>query len=192
MLIGAVLLNVGSCSTALYTHSVSTQSLRFQPQTSTQLYLIGLSMFSTTKPEKIELGLSSLLTEKRDWIRGRSIGLITNHTGVDAALRSNYRLLAEAPACQLSAIFTPEHGLWGAVQDGITVNNTDAAEGNPLSVPVFSLYGQSMRPTADQLQGIDLLIYDMQDVGSALLHLYFDPVVRDGSSRRLRNRVYCR
>ena len=123
-------------------------------------------MFSTTKSQKIELGLSSLLTEKRDWIRGRSIGLITNHTGVDAALRSNYRLLAEAPACQLSAIFTPEHGLWGAVQDGITVNNTDAAEGNPLSVPVFSLYGQSMRPTADQLQGIDLLIYDMQDVGA--------------------------
>ena len=127
-------------------------------------------MSSTTKPEKIELGLSILLTEKRDWIRGRSIGLITNHTGVDATLQSNYRLLAETPECQLSAIFTPEHGLWGAVQDGVAINSrgevTSPLRGeNPMSVPIFSLYGQSMRPTADQLQGIDLLIYDMQDVG---------------------------
>ena len=141
-------------------------------------------MSSTTNPHKIELGLSILLREQSDWIRGKSIGLITNHTGVDATLRSNYRLFAEAPACQLSAIFSPEHGLWGAVQDGIAINNVDAKKHpskdpneNPLSVPVFSLYGQSMRPTASQLEGIDLLIYDMQDVGaryytyiSTLLH----------------------
>ena len=134
-------------------------------------------MSSTPKPPKIELGLSILLAEKRDWIQGKSIGLITNHTGVDAALQSNYRLFAEAPECQLSAIFSPEHGLWGAVQDGIAINNIDTPDGNPLSVPVFSLYGQSMRPTANQLEGIDLLVYDMQDVGaryytyiSTLLH----------------------
>jgi uncharacterized protein YbbC (DUF1343 family) len=134
-------------------------------------------MSSTPKPPKIELGLSILLAEKRDWIQGKSIGLITNHTGVDAALQSNYRLFTEAPECQLSAIFSPEHGLWGAVQDGIAINNIDTPDGNPLSVPVFSLYGQSMRPTANQLEGIDLLVYDMQDVGaryytyiSTLLH----------------------
>ena len=118
----------------------------------------------------IELGLTVLLTEKRDWVRGKSIGLITNHTGVDATLRSNYRLLAEASDCQLSAIFTPEHGLWGAVQDGITINSVDNSDEDLLrarleNVPVFSLYGQSMRPTADQLEAIDLLVYDMQDVG---------------------------
>ena len=118
------------------------------------------------RSQQTELGLSVLLTEKSDWIRGKSIGLITNHTGVDATLRSNYRLFAEAPACQLSAIFTPEHGLWGAVQDGIAVKSMDTVDGNSLSVPVFSLYGQSMRPTADQLEGIDLLVYDMQDVGA--------------------------
>lgn len=135
-------------------------------------------MSSTTKLEKIELGLSVLLTEKRDWIRGKSIGLITNHTGLDATLRSNYRLFAEAPECQLSAIFSPEHGLWGAVQDGIAINSMDTSAENPLSVPIFSLYGQAMRPTAHQLKGIDLLVYDMQDVGaryytyiSTLLHV---------------------
>ena len=116
---------------------------------------------TTNSQTPVELGLSVLLTEKRDWIQRKSIGLITNHTGVDATLQNNYRLFAEAPACQLSAIFTPEHGLWGAVQDGIGINNR-----NLLNVPVLSLYGQSMRPTADQLQGIDLLVYDMQDVGA--------------------------
>ena len=134
------------------------------------------------KPPKIELGLTVLLTEKRDWIQGKSIGLITNHTGVDATLQSNYRLFAEVPDCQLSAIFSPEHGLWGAVQDGIAISSTDNSDENlPQAhlenVSIFSLYGQSMRPTADQLEGIDLLIYDMQDVGvryytyiSTLLH----------------------
>ena len=118
------------------------------------------------KSQQTELGLSILLREKSDWIRGKSIGLITNHTGVDATLRSNYRLLAEASACQLSAIFSPEHGLWGAVQDGIAVKSVDTPDENPLSVPIFSLYGQSMRPTEAQLEGIDVLIYDMQDVGA--------------------------
>ena len=139
-------------------------------------------MSPTEKLPKIKLGLTVLLTEKHDWIQGKSIGLITNHTGVDATLQSNYRLFAEAPDCQLSAIFSPEHGLWGAVQDGIAISSTDNSDENLSqarleNVPIFSLYGQSMHPTADQLEGIDLLIYDMQDVGvryytyiSTLLH----------------------
>ncbi len=129
------------------------------------------------KSPQIELGLTVLLTEKRDWIQGKSIGLITNHTGVDATLQSNYQLFSEAPDCQLSAIFSPEHGLWGAVQDGISVSSVDNSQGHLENIPVFSLYGQSMRPTVEQLEGIDLLIYDMQDVGvryytyiSTLLH----------------------
>ena len=118
------------------------------------------------KSQQIELGLRVLLSEKSDWVRGKSIGLITNHTGLDATLRSNYRLFAEAPDCQLSAIFSPEHGLWGAVQDGIAVKSVDTPDRNSLNVPIFSLYGQSIRPTREQLEGIDLLIYDMQDVGA--------------------------
>ena len=148
-------------------------------------------MFSipTVQQQKIELGLDVLLTEKNDWIRGRSIGLITNHTGVDTTLWSNYRLFAEMPECRLSAIFSPEHGFWGAVQDGIAVDSLEVPDENAsrstpqsktphlTSVPVHSLYGQSIRPTVNQLEGIDLLVYDMQDVGaryytyiSTLLH----------------------
>ncbi len=139
-------------------------------------------MSSTAQQQKVELGLNVLLTEKRDWIRGKSIGLITNHTGVDVTLRSNYRLFAEEPSCRLSGIFSPEHGFWGAVQDGIAVDSLKVLDENasqsPLArVPVYSLYGQSTRPRANQLEGIDLLVYDMQDVGaryytyiSTLLH----------------------
>lgn len=139
-------------------------------------------MSFTTKSQKTELGLTVLLTEKSDWIRGKSIGLITNHTGVDTALGSNYRLFAEASSCRLAAIFSPEHGFWGAVQDGIAVDSLDVSDKNAshshrASIPVYSLYGQSIRPTVNQLEGIDLLVYDMQDVGaryytytSTLLH----------------------
>ena len=122
-------------------------------------------MSSATNPQQTELGVTVLLTKELDWIQRKSIGLITNHTGVDNNLQSNYRLFSEISECQLSAIFSPEHGLWGAVQDGIAVNSIDTPNGN-INVPVFSLYGQSMRPTASQLEGIDLLVYDMQDVGA--------------------------
>lgn len=132
-------------------------------------------MSFTERSRTIELGLTVLLTEKRDWIQGKSIGLITNHTGVDATLQSNYRLLAEDADCQLAAIFSPEHGLWGAVQDGIAVDSAltspeiykdnGRSTSDLIAEKVFSLYGQSMRPTPEQLEGIDLLIYDMQDVG---------------------------
>ena len=146
-------------------------------------------MFSTAQQQKIQLGLNVLLTEKSDWIRGKSIGLITNHTGVDTTLRSNYRLLAKVSSCRLSAIFSPEHGFWGAVQDGIAVNSLNVPDENLsrrniqaktpylASIPVYSLYGQSIRPTVSQLEGIDLVVYDMQDIGarsytyiSTLLH----------------------
>ena len=128
-------------------------------------------MPSTTKQPKIELGLHTLQTEKIDWISGKSIGLITNQTGVDAALQSNYRLFLEMGACQLFAIFSPEHGVWGAVQDGIAVSSLSGPDDNGLraylaNVHVYSLYGESTRPTAEQLRGIDLLVYDMQDVGA--------------------------
>ena len=128
-------------------------------------------MSATAQQQKVELGLNVLLTEKRDWIQGKSVGLITNHTGVDATLRSNYRLFAKDGSCRLSAIFSPEHGFWGAVQDGIAIDSLNVSDENAsqshlASIPVYSLYGQSIRPTANQLEGIDVLAYDMQDIGA--------------------------
>lgn len=128
----------------------------------------------------VELGITHLTT---DWqllryIEYKSIGLITNHTGVNENLLPTYQVIADLLPCRLSAIFTPEHGFGGAAQDGVAQNETYTldirrcvSEKPPhgidtVSVPVYSLYGENLRPTAEQLEGIDVLIYDIQDVGT--------------------------
>lgn len=128
----------------------------------------------------VELGITRLTTdwELRKYIEFKSIGLITNHTGVNEHLLPNYQLIADILSCRLSAIFTPEHGFNGAAQDGVAQTDTHTLDirrclskkppngVDTISVPVYSLYGENLRPTAEQLEGIDVLIYDMQDVGA--------------------------
>ena len=129
----------------------------------------------------VELGITHLTTDwhLRRYIEFKSIGLITNHTGVNENLLPNYQVIAELLSCRLAAIFTPEHGLGGAAQDGVAQNETyilDIRRGisdekrpdgiDTVSVPVYSLYGDNLRPTPEQLEGIDVLIYDIQDVGA--------------------------
>ncbi len=106
----------------------------------------------------VKTGLTVLLTERLDIIEGKSIGLITNSTGVDENLQSNISLLTEKG--NLKAVFSPEHGLWGAVQDAISIPSIKIDQ-----IPVYSLYGNVNKPTAEMLKGIDALIFDIQDVG---------------------------
>jgi uncharacterized protein YbbC (DUF1343 family) len=99
-------------------------------------------------------------------LRGLSVGLVAHPASVDANLRHAAELLADAPGVRLAALFGPEHGLLGHAQDLIAVN--DAAD--PASgLRAYSLYGdtyESLRPTAEQLRGLDALVIDLQDVGS--------------------------
>ena len=96
-------------------------------------------------------------------VEGRSIGLITNHTGVDPQFRSNVTLLAEHPEVGLTALFSPEHGIAGSTQAGIHVASES---GKSQHIPIHSLYGKTREPTTEMLGGIDALVYDIQDVGS--------------------------
>lgn len=89
------------------------------------------------------------------------VGLITNQTGVDAQGRRTIDLLAGAPGVKLAAIFSPEHGLAGNVDEPSVGNSIDAA----THLPVFSLYGDARRPTPQMLQGLDALVFDVQDAG---------------------------
>jgi uncharacterized protein YbbC (DUF1343 family) len=108
-------------------------------------------------------GITVLVTDSIHLIRGKRVGLITNHTGRDAAGISSIDLLAKAPGVRLTALFGPEHGLRGLAQAGEKVaSSVDSATG----VPVFSLYGSTRVPTAEMLKTIDVLVYDIQDVGS--------------------------
>jgi len=104
-----------------------------------------------------------LLQEKADLIKNRTIGLITNATGVDEELRDNVSLLAADGRFNLRAFFAPEHGFFGAAEDGLNVSFTVHER---TKTPVYSLYGETRKPTSEMLKDIDVLIFDIQDVGA--------------------------
>jgi uncharacterized protein YbbC (DUF1343 family) len=114
---------------------------------------------------RVASGLEQLLGDDRV-LRGRRVGLIANPTAVDAELRHAADLLAAREGVQLVSLFGPEHGVRGDAQDMIGVGTaTDARTG----LPVHSLYGHdaaSLAPTAAMLDDVDVLVYDVQDVGS--------------------------
>ena len=122
-------------------------------------------------------GIEVLLDEPLDLLRGKRIGLITNPTGVDRQLRSDIDLLARHPSLQLVALFGPEHGVRGDAQAGEKVGaSRDAVTG----LPVFSLYGEHREPTPEMLEGIDVLLFDIQDVGA---RFYTYPYTLAGAMR---------
>lgn len=93
-------------------------------------------------------------------LTGRKIGLITNHTAVDSHMNSTLKKLSDK--VEITAIFAPEHGLNGSSWAGEWISDGFFLNG----VPVYSLHGKTRRPTAEMLKGLDLLIYDIQDIGS--------------------------
>lgn len=108
-------------------------------------------------------GIEVLLSDSLHLIRGSRVGLITNHSGRDRAGTSSIDLLHRAPGVRLTAIFGPEHGVRGVARAGEKVASTvDSATG----VPMFSLYGETLTPTPAMLENVDVLVYDIQDVGA--------------------------
>ena len=112
----------------------------------------------------VQTGLARLASEANAGLQGRRVGLICNHTRSNAELRHAIDLLGAH--YQLTALFGPEHGVRGDAQDMIGVDGSrDAASG----LPVFSLYGHdaaSLTPTAEMLDAIDVMVFDIQDVGA--------------------------
>jgi len=94
-------------------------------------------------------------------LRGKRVGLITNQTGVDSQGRRTIDVLAHADGVKLVALFSPEHGIAGQLDTANVANATDAATG----LKIFSLYGDTRRPTDQMLQGLDALVFDIQGAG---------------------------
>jgi uncharacterized protein YbbC (DUF1343 family)/CubicO group peptidase (beta-lactamase class C family) len=105
-------------------------------------------------------GLDRLVADDFAPLAGRTVGLITNQTGIDTQGRRAVDLLAAAPQVKLRALFSPEHGITGLV-DANVPHGRDAATG----LAIWSLYGPARRPSPEQLNGIDTLVFDIQDVG---------------------------
>ena len=110
----------------------------------------------------VKTGIEVLKDEAFAPLAGKRVGLITNPTGVDAQLRSTIDILHEAEQVNLVALYAPEHGVRGDVHAGDKVSNTTDAK---TGIPVFSLYGKNRKPSAEVLKGIDVLVYDIQDIG---------------------------
>ncbi len=105
-------------------------------------------------------GIDALEAQDFAPLKGKRVGLITNQTGVDRNGRSTIDLLAHAPGVKLVALFSPEHGIRGVADERVS-STTDAATG----LPVYSLYGDTERPTDAMLAGLDALVFDIQDAG---------------------------
>jgi uncharacterized protein YbbC (DUF1343 family)/CubicO group peptidase (beta-lactamase class C family) len=106
-------------------------------------------------------GIDVLASHQYDALRGRRIGLITNNTGIDRSGNPTADLLRGAPGVELKAYFSPEHGFRGTVDADV-----DDSKDSVTGLPVYSLYGKTRKPLPQQFEGIDTLVFDIQDVGA--------------------------
>lgn len=127
------------------------------------LSLLFLFSFTTFAQKiKIKTGIEVLKEQNFKILEGKRVGLITNPTGVDNNMKSTIDILHEAKNVQLVALFAPEHGVRGDAHAGDHVDNvTDPKTG----LPVYSLHGKTRFPSAEMLKNIDVLVYDIQDIG---------------------------
>ena len=120
--------------------------------------LILLLTGSCYAAEPVRTGADQLFDEPYiSWVKGKGIGLITNQTGLNGQLVALSTLLSDHPGTRIQALFAPEHGMEGTAQAGEKIES---------SAKVFSLYGIHERPTAAMLDGVEILVFDIQDVGS--------------------------
>lgn len=110
----------------------------------------------------VKTGIEVLRDREFRGLVGKRVGLVTNPSGVDHLLNSTVDILYNAPGVELVALYGPEHGVRGDIYAGDHVKDSkDDATG----LPVYSLYGATRKPTKEMLQGIDIMVYDIQDVG---------------------------
>lgn len=125
--------------------------------------IVGDAAVATAQSVKSTLAGIDVL-ERNDYaqLRGRKVGLITNHTGTNRHGESTVGLLSRTPQTELLALFSPEHGFAGKLDQAKIGDATDKESG----LKIFSLYGATRVPTTESLQGLDTLVFDIQDIGT--------------------------
>jgi beta-N-acetylhexosaminidase len=108
-------------------------------------------------------GLEVLLRDSAHLVRGRRVGFLTNQTAITSTGASGIDLLHASPDVRLVALYGPEHGLRGGIEGGVKI---EGGIDERTGVPVHSLYGGTQRPTPEMLRGVDVLLFDMQDIGA--------------------------
>ncbi len=126
------------------------------------LLSLGCALQLSAGGGKVLPGIDVLRARQFSALQGKRVGLITNATGIAADLQSTIDILYTAPGVQLVALYGPEHGVRGDIEAGKKVDTyVDPRTG----LPVYSLYGKTRKPTPEMLRGIDVLVYDIQDIG---------------------------
>ena len=116
-----------------------------------------------SKESVVKTGIEVLRERNFEGLVGRKVGLVTNPSGVDSHLNSTIDILFNAPGVELVALYGPEHGVRGDMYAGDKINDSvDQATG----LPVYSIYGATRKPTPDMLEGVEVMVYDIQDVGA--------------------------
>ena len=124
--------------------------------------LLALALSTAVLRAEVKLGNEVLARSGFRILQGKRIGLITNPSGVNRDLESTVDVLRAAPGVQLSALFGPEHGIYGDVPAG---DKIDSRVDPRTGLRVYSLYGATFKPTPEMLKGLDALVYDLQDTG---------------------------
>ena len=114
-------------------------------------------------PQDVALGVEVLLRDSLHLVAGKRVGLLTNHTGQDRNGTATIDLLAEHPDVDLVALFSPEHGIRGSVEAGVKIDSSTDSE---TGLPIFSLYGDTRKPTPEMLEGVEVMVFDIQDIGT--------------------------
>ena len=124
--------------------------------------LLSCSTTAVAVEPVVKTGIEVLRDREFEGLKGKRVGLVTNPSGVDRYLNSTVDILYNAPGVELVALYGPEHGVRGDVYAGGHVTDTkDEATG----LPVYSIYSSTRKPTPEMLEGIDVMVYDIQDVG---------------------------
>jgi uncharacterized protein YbbC (DUF1343 family) len=121
-------------------------------------------MTKSTQP--INLGVERLLTEKIDLLRGARVGLVCNQASVNHGFRHMADIFHEHPNIDLTALFGPQHGIRGDVQDNMI--ETDHAIDRKTGLPIYSLYSETREPTEEMLRDVDIIVVDLQDIGTRI------------------------
>ena len=128
-----------------------------------RIFFVFCLFLSCSLSAQVFTGIEVLEQNGFEELIGKRVGLVTNPSGVDRNLRSTIDILFEAPEVNLVALYGPEHGVRGDAYAGDKVaGGTDPKTG----LPVYSLYGSTREPTPEMLKGVDIMVYDIQDVGT--------------------------
>jgi uncharacterized protein YbbC (DUF1343 family) len=124
-------------------------------------FLTIFTFFASVSIAQVHTGLDNLIAGKYSQLQGKKVGLICNRTSVTSKGEFSAKLFAKQRSFKLAALFSPEHGLFGQRKAGVKSDSTEFYEG----IPVYSLYGSNRKPSKKMIDGIDVIVYDIQDIG---------------------------